>query len=97
MTIRLATTDDASLLAALNRHVHEIHVVAEPRRYRPTVLAEITAWFTARLEGESHQFLIAEHGGRPAPLTDLLRRRRGLFRVAWAALARLRRARQIER
>ncbi len=35
LTLRTATIDDAPLLARLNMTVHQMHVDAQPRRYKP--------------------------------------------------------------
>lgn len=63
MDIRRATASDASLLAALNNHVHGLHVEAEPEIYRPTVREELETWFR-RILGEDggSEALIAFEG-----------------------------------
>jgi diamine N-acetyltransferase len=49
MEIRRALPEDAPLLAALNRHVHDPHVAAEPSVYRPVHGDDVAAWFRERL------------------------------------------------
>jgi len=69
--VRNATTNDAELLAALNAHVHDLHVAQEPERYKPTERNELVArmghilvdpathaWI-AEIEGEAVAHLIA--------------------------------------
>jgi ribosomal protein S18 acetylase RimI-like enzyme len=61
MDIRPATAEDAALLAALNSHVHDQHVAAEPQVYRPTHANEVAAWFLTRLSN-GDVALIAQEG-----------------------------------
>src|SRR5262250_2792557 len=70
MDIRLAAAEDATLLAALNRHVHDPHVAAEPRLYRPVDPDAVAAWFRDRL-AQGDLALIAED---PGPLGYLVAR-----------------------
>ena len=47
MLARRATDRDPAPIAALNRVVHDLHVAAEPTRYRPTDDGEVVAWLAA--------------------------------------------------
>jgi ribosomal protein S18 acetylase RimI-like enzyme len=64
MEIRRATPDDATLLAALNRHVQDAHIAAEPQLYRTTQADDVSTWFLARLNG-GDTGLIAHEGSEP--------------------------------
>ncbi len=64
MDIRRALPGDAALLAALNRHVHDLHVTIEPQVYRATAQDEVAAWFRARL-GSGEVALVAQEGDEP--------------------------------
>ncbi len=66
MEIRVATERDAGLLAPLNRHVHDLHVRAEPHRYRPTQLDEVEQRFAGLLADPQVHIRIAEVEGAPA-------------------------------
>ncbi len=59
MQIRPATVADAAILARLNAHVHQLHVEAEPSRYRPSELAEVEAWMRKIMaeDGDSEVFI----------------------------------------
>lgn len=65
MKIRQATLAEVPLLAALNDHVHALHVLAEPEVYRPTVHGELQAHFRKILADEKAQVLVVEVGERP--------------------------------
>ena len=60
MEIRRATAADAAVLAQLNRHVHELHVAAEPRIYKPTSDEDVAAWFAGRMKAGDTAFLAFE-------------------------------------
>jgi ribosomal protein S18 acetylase RimI-like enzyme len=62
MEIRRAVTEDAPVLALLNRHVQDPHVAAEPLIYRPARVDDVAAWFLARLKDGDTAF-IAHEGG----------------------------------
>ncbi len=49
MHIRRAVSEDAPLLAVLNRQVHDLHVAAEPEVYRDPDPSELVAWFRERM------------------------------------------------
>lgn len=63
--VRLATQSDASTLALLNRHVHDVHVHAEPHRYASPQADVLITRFTEWLGDSSTRILIAEHDGAP--------------------------------
>ncbi len=62
--IRAAATEDSRLLAILNAHVHDLHVQAEPSRYRPTEFSELVARMDAVLADPSTHAWVAEVDGQ---------------------------------
>lgn len=66
MHIRVATEQDAGLLAPLNRHVHDLHVRAEPDRYCATRLEEVEQRFGASLADPRVHVRVAEIAGAVA-------------------------------
>ena len=60
LTIRSAERDDASLLAQLNRHVHTLHVEAEPHRYRPMDEHALTELLREQFKSPTRLGFIAE-------------------------------------
>lgn len=63
MLLRPATDADANLLAELNRHVHELHVAAEPDLYcdyDPDAIAEACR---ERLASDGYRVIVAESAG----------------------------------
>lgn len=65
LVVRVATVADAQLLAALNAHVHESHVRAEPGLYRPTDVDELVDWFAQRLANPDVAAFIASANETP--------------------------------
>src|SRR5262245_66417689 len=65
VTVRLAVASDAPALAALNHHVHDLHVAARPDFFRPAPREEAVPWFAARAEGADSRVWIAEDGTAP--------------------------------
>ena len=57
--IQRATPGDASAIARLNAHVHDLHVDAHPTTFRPTDLDELTTTFRGWIESETDAFFIA--------------------------------------
>ena len=57
--VRQATRSDAVVVAALNDHVHELHVAAEPYDFRPTERAEVAEFFAFILDSQNHMVLLA--------------------------------------
>ena len=53
------------MLVELNRHVHELHVAAEPELYRDHDPAAIADVFRDRLAGDDYRVIIAESAGSP--------------------------------
>lgn len=66
MEIRVANEQDAGLLAPLNRHVHDLHVRAEPQRYHPTQLEEVEQRFGVLLADPRVHIRVAEIAGAVA-------------------------------
>jgi len=65
VTVRSAVASDAPALAALNDHVHDLHVAARPDFFRPAPREEAVPWFAARAEGADSRVWIAEDGTAP--------------------------------
>lgn len=63
MTLRSATHADAETLAALNRHVHDLHLDAEPGRYAATDRAAVAGRFRELVEDPAAEVLLAEREG----------------------------------
>jgi len=61
--IRRAVVGDEPALAALNRFVHEMHLVRRPDYYKATRLPDVAAWFRERLETPPAALWIAEDDG----------------------------------
>ena len=65
MTTRLrrATLSDANLLANLNLAVHQVHVEAQPERYKPLESdnTALIAWFENNLVADTTYIFIAEN------------------------------------
>ncbi len=75
--VREATPSEAAALAALNDHVHGLHVAAEPYDFRPTEPSEVRAFFGLLLASESHVVFLATSAEVPAGylwVEDQLRR-----------------------
>lgn len=66
MKTRLATPEDARTLAALNHHVHDLHVAAEPDRYSATDDAAVAAQFRTFIDDPATEVLLVEREGAPA-------------------------------
>jgi GNAT superfamily N-acetyltransferase len=66
MLLRPATSADANLLAELTRHVHDLHVAAEPALYRDHDAAAIAGAFRERLAADDYHVVLAESAGRAA-------------------------------
>ncbi len=65
MTLRNATSADAELLAELNRHVHDLHVEAEPELYREHDAAAIAEVYRERFAAGDYCAIVAEADGEP--------------------------------
>lgn len=65
MRVRPVTEADAAILAVLNAHVHDLHVAAEPRLYRPTDSEEVEAWLRETLGAGRSEGLIAFENDEP--------------------------------
>lgn len=65
MTLRPATPEDAETLAALNRHVHDLHLEAEPDRYAATDGAAVAGRFRELVGDSNTEVLLAELEGDP--------------------------------
>lgn len=63
MKLRVATAEDATSLAALNHHVHDLHVEAEPAVYRPTQDDEVAARLREVIADPDAQIIVAEVDG----------------------------------
>ena len=64
--IQRATPEDAPALAALNAHVHQLHVDAHPHYFRPTDLDELNATFRDWLKrDDSATFIARDEDGTP--------------------------------
>lgn len=59
VSVRAATQEDAVTLAALNHHVHDLHVAAEGNLYAPTDDQQVARWFAERLAQSSWHALLA--------------------------------------
>jgi ribosomal protein S18 acetylase RimI-like enzyme len=67
MEIRLATLEDAPLLAALNGYVQALHHEAYPELFKPPAANdEIIAYFGEQLEEPENDFFLAEIEAEPA-------------------------------
>lgn len=60
--VHRAGPEDAQRLAELNRHVHDLHVEAEPDIYRPADVEGIARRLAAALEGPHHHAFLAFAG-----------------------------------
>lgn len=65
MEIRIATLEDARTLAALNHHVHDLHVEAEPDRYSATDDAAVADRFREFVGDPATEVLLVEGEGTP--------------------------------
>lgn len=86
-TIRRAGPGDEDALATLNAFVQALHVAHEPAFFKPSVTAEIAAWFRARLEHPATRAWIAvgDHpGGEAVGYVLALWRTREANPFAWA-------------
>jgi GNAT superfamily N-acetyltransferase len=63
VSVRVAVAPDAPTLAALNQHVHGLHVAARPEFFLEPAAGELTSWFASRVEGPSSRVWIAEEDG----------------------------------
>lgn len=66
VVVRAATSADAATLAALNHHVHDLHVEAEPERYSATDDAVVAARFEAFVADPDTDVILADVDGVPA-------------------------------
>ena len=60
MKIRPATLDDMESLLVLQREVHDLHVAAEPHRYRQPTAQEVRRRFIELLDSEHTEIVVAE-------------------------------------
>lgn len=58
--MRRGARTDAGSLAVLNGYVHALHVQAEPAKFRPTRLDEVTEFFAGALQLPANLFWVAE-------------------------------------
>lgn len=80
-TVRRAGPGDESLVASLNRHVHDLHVAAEPQEFHPAEVGEVQAFFAAVLASPTHLVFVAESAGPIGYIwADELHRRRNAFK-----------------
>jgi GNAT superfamily N-acetyltransferase len=63
MVIRLATAEDADLIARLNAIVQEIHVTERPDQFSPTAVEDVSAWLRPLLLNARVHVWIAESSG----------------------------------
>lgn len=66
VVLRVAERADAATLAALNHHVHDLHVEAEPERYAATEDAAVAARFEAFIAEPNTDVILASVEGEPA-------------------------------
>jgi ribosomal protein S18 acetylase RimI-like enzyme len=62
MLVRGASVGDAETLAALNRFVHDTHLVRRPDYFTPSHVEEVSAWFRKQLDHVSTAAWIAQEG-----------------------------------
>jgi diamine N-acetyltransferase len=62
MLVRGASVGDAETLAALNRFVHDTHLVRRPDYFTPRRVEDVSAWFRERLDHVSTAAWIAQEG-----------------------------------
>jgi ribosomal protein S18 acetylase RimI-like enzyme len=63
--IRPARIEDCGIIARLNAYGHEPHLRARPDVFKPTLEAELAAWFRALLSENTTRAFIAELGSEP--------------------------------
>jgi GNAT superfamily N-acetyltransferase len=62
MIVRGASIGDAETLAALNRFVHDTHLVRRPDYFMPRRVEDVSAWFREQLDHLSTAAWIAQEG-----------------------------------
>lgn len=62
MNVRPATLGDMESLLTLQAEIHDLHVRAEPHRYRPAPQRIIRERFSALLQDDDTQILVAQDG-----------------------------------
>jgi len=63
VTVRRAEVGDAPALAELNGMVQEFHRAHEPDVYKSPDIAEVAAWYAARLDDELARVWVADASG----------------------------------
>ena len=76
--LRRATADDAGTIAALNEHVHRLHVEALPAQFLTVDRTAAEAFFSAQLADEGNIVWIAELGGEPVGYLYAVEAHRGV-------------------
>ncbi|MEN9579958.1 MAG: hypothetical protein RJA70_2967 [Pseudomonadota bacterium] len=66
VTLRQAHSDDAQLLAALNRFVQDDHVGALPHHFKSCDTSAVAEWFGSMLSREDVRVWLADSDGCPA-------------------------------
>jgi diamine N-acetyltransferase len=86
--IRPGTAADAATLTALNAHVHDLHVAAEPYRYRATRHDEVEAHFQEVLADPEADVLVATTAGEAVGylVARVVRRPAHVFTATYAYL-----------
>jgi ribosomal protein S18 acetylase RimI-like enzyme len=86
--IRPGTAADAATLTSLNAHVHDLHVEAEPYRYRATRRDEVEAHFQAVLADPEADVLVATKAGEAVGylVARVVRRPAHVFTAPYAYL-----------